>query len=929
MAVCKVFAITLRKVVNFSQNAKQLTIKSEGVSMLGRCLFLSIVLISFGLPVWAQVERPVRPPATLPVKSDTLRPVPFSPDSLGNKNDTLNVKPDSVQQARKGDIETTILYSAEDSINSNLQEKIVKLYGAAKIKYGEIELEAEEIIIDYNQSIITAHGRLDSTGQRIGFPIFKNGAELYETRDMVYNFKTKRAKISEVVTQQGDGFMHGETVYKNDKNELFSIGNAYTTCNLAHPHFRIISSRSKAIPGDKIVSGPFYMEFNDVPTPLGFAFGMFPSKQKSSSGIIFPVYGEERQRGFFLRNGGYFFNVSEYLKLSVTADLYSKGSSAMQIQMPYTKRYAFTGNFNFNYTSNRLTQNIEDNSRSKDFRVTWSHSPQTKGTGRFSASVNAATSTFNNNNYLGVNTNPQSARFDNTTRKLSSNVSYSKSFAGTPFNAGINLRHSQDLATKQLDLPLPDVSFNMNNLYPFKNSSSGVLQNLSVRLTSSGTNSITNNLGKLNGSSTDSIAPFTTENLPTFFKNSKKGARHNIPLGTSFKILKFFTVSPGMSYDELWYFDKLNWKLNDDSTAAVVSDTIKGFNRVNSYNGSISINTRLYGMWLSKKKDSRVKAIRHVINPSVSYSFQPDFSEERFDYYQRFTTKTDQVLLKSRYEGYAYGSPGQGKSSSLGFSLGNSIEMKVRGAKDTVDQKISLLNSLAIGAGYNLAADSFKLSSISFSANTNVLDNKVNLNMSASVDPYKYELLSISDNKTITQRRIDRYVWKDRITLGQISTVNFAFSTNLSPKGRDKDQDTREKISKADNISASDKQYLLANPDAYVDFSIPWNLRISYNVDYSKQGYQKSVITQAIRFSGDLSVTEKWKIDFNSGYDFQSKQFTQSNIGIRRDLHCWQVSLNWVPFGRFQSYNFSIGIKSGMLRDLKLDRTRAFQDLLF
>jgi lipopolysaccharide export system protein LptA len=914
--------------------------------MLARLISVVVLLGIFIFSAKAQVERPVRAPGGLPIKGDTLKP--FSPDSASIKNDTLKSKQDSVKQAKKGDIETTILYSARDSINSNLEKKIVKLYGNAKIKYGEIELEAEEIVIDYELSTITANGKLDSAGRRVGFPVFKDGPAVYETRDMVYNFKTKKAKISEVVTQQGDGFLHGETVFKNDQNELFSIGNAYTTCNLAHPHFRIISSKTKAIPGDKIVSGPFYMEFNDVPTPLGFAFGIFPSQRKSASGIIFPVYGEERQRGFFLRGGGYFFDISDFVKLGITADLYSKGSTALQVMAPYSKRYAYTGNFNFNFTSNRLTQNIEDNSKSRDFRITWSHSPQTRGTGRFSASVNAATASFTQNNYLGVNASALNTRLDNTTRKMSSNISYSKTFAGTPFAAGINLRHNQDLSTRQVDLPMPDVSFNMNNLYPFKKSTSEFLENISIRLTSSGTNSITNNLGRLTPEAKkDSIAPFNLDNLPQFFKNSKKGVRHNIPLGTSVKVLKFLTLSPSLGYDELWYFEKLNWRNKnefltnplkpfDDQWAfnksnladTLVADTIKGFNRVSTYSGSVGVNTRIYGMWVSKNKNSRVRAIRHILNPSVSYSFQPDFADSKFDYYQTFKTKNNQVLLKSRHEGFVYGTARQGKSSALGFNLGNNLEMKVRGEKDTVDRKVSLLNSLSIGSSYNLAADSFKLSSFSFSANTNVLNDKINLNVSAAIDPYQYKLLSIADDGAILQRKVDRYVWKDRRSLGQISSANFAFSTNLSPKGRDKDQNTREKITKADNLTESDKQYLLQNPDAYVDFSIPWNLRINYSLDYTKRGYEKPTITQAIRFSGDLSLTEKWKVDFNSGFDFQSKEFTQSNIGVRRDLHCWQVSLNWVPFGRFQSYNFSIGIKSGMLRDLKLDRTRAFQDLL-
>jgi LptD protein len=934
--MCEVFAIPLGKIVNFSLNDKQLSINSDTVKLPGLVIFTIVFSFLSISGVQAQVERPVKPPTgQLPVRPDSIQP-PLA-DSLQIKNDTL--KTDSTKTPPKKDIETTITYSARDSINSDLKRKIIKLYGAAKIKYGTIELEAEEIVIDYVTSTITANGKLDSLGQRIGFPIFKDGGQLYETKDMTYNFKTKRAKITEVVTTQGDGFIHADYVYKNNKNEMFSLTNAYTTCNLAHPHFRIISRKSKAIPGDKIVSGPFYMEFMDVPTPLFFFFGIFPQQRKSRSGILMPTYGEEKTRGFFLKNGGYWFDLNDKIKLGVQGDIYSKGSSALAISSTYRVRYKYTGSLGFNYTSNRLSPDIEKTARSKDFRLVWSHSPQTKGTGRFSASVNAATSSYTTNNFVSLNQAATSSRLDQTSRKLSSTVSYSKTFAGTPFNVGINLRHSQDLFTKQVDLPMPDISFNMNNIYPFKNSQSLVLQNLAFRLTSNGTNYVTNNLGNIkkvketnNTGVTDSIAPFSFENLPTFLKNGEKGVRHNFPLGTSIKIAKFFTLSPSIAYDEIWYFEKMEWGVayNEKTKVdeVVVLDTIKGFNRIANYSGGVALTTRIYGTWVNKKPDAKLIALRHVINPSVNYSFQPDFALDKYGYYQTFQIGQT-TYQKSRHEGYVYGSSRSGKQGSVGFSLGNTLEMKVRGEKDTVDRKISLLNSFNISSGYNLLADSFKLSPFSISANTNVLDGKINLNVNALVDPYEYVLTSINENGVIVQRKIDQYVWKNPggFKIGQLSTVNFNFSTNLSPKGREKDNTTRDKVAKS-NLSTSDKDYLMANPEVYVDFDIPWNLRINYTVDYSKPGYSKPTVTQAIRFSGDLSVTEKWKVDFNSGFDFQSKKFTQSQFGIRRDLHCWQMSLSWVPFGRYQNYNFSIGIKSGMLRDLKLDRQRTFLDQL-
>ncbi|MFM9836774.1 MAG: putative LPS assembly protein LptD [Cyclobacteriaceae bacterium] len=888
----------------------------------------------------AQVERPIREPGKLPIKADTLAPKPnvdLLSDSSLVKSDSSSVKKDSVQTAKKGDIETTIYYSANDSINFSLDKKIVKLYGDAKVKYGAIQLDAELITIDYEQSTITANGKPDSLGRLIGFPIFKDGGSEYETKDMVYNFKTKKAKISEVVTKQGEGFMAGDVVFKNDKNELFTIGNTYTTCDLKDPHYRIISRKAKAIPGDKIVTGPFYMEFNHVPTPLGFAFGMFPSQRKATSGIIIPEYGEEQRRGFFMRNAGYFFDINDYLKITVLADLYSKGSNALKINTVYNNRYKYSGSLNFSYTSNRFTDKIEDQSRSNDFQLNWSHSPKARGTSRFSASVQIATNSFTSNNFLGAINAASIQQLSNISRKLSSNVSFSKTFPGTPFSLGVNMRHSQDIGTGQVDLPLPDMTFNVNNLYPFKSKGLGeVFDNFNIRYSLAGTNQITNNLGRIGNATKDSIASFNTQNLSTFFKNAKSGLKHNIPISTTIKVMKYFAVSPSFNLDQIFYFKKLNWG-KDATGKIVVKDTANITNAITNYSFSVGVNTRIFGTYLSKNPNSKIRGIRHVISPSISYSYNPDFTSE---YYQRFDTKDSQgkinTVFKSFHEGFIYGSSRQGESNSLSLGFGNTIEMKVRGKKDTVDKKIAIFNNLSFSTGYNIAADSFKLSTISISANTNVLDNKINININGTLDPYQFEkgwngLTVPVEGASIIERRRDRYAWEAGGGIGRITSAGLAFSTNLSPKGQKKDTENRDQIAKS-NATEADKNHLLQNPNTYLDFKIPWNLRLSYNINYSRGLYSSTgpsttQITQALNFSGDLSLTEKWKITFSSGYDFVKNDITQTNFGINRDIHCWQLSLNWVPFGPFQNYLFNIGIKSSLLRDLKLNRTRSFFDV--
>ena len=894
----------------------------------------------------AQVERPVKNPAgTLPVRQDTARvpsdTIPNRPDSLNIISDSLNIQNDTIPPP-KGDIETTINYTARDSIRASVDGKLIWLFGEAKITYGEIELEAEEITIDYGKNTMTAHGIRDSLGNRIGFPVFKNGAELYETKDIVYNFKTGRARISEVVTQQGESILHGETVFKNEDNELLSLRNRFTTCNLEHPHFAIISTKTKAIPNDKIVSGPFYVEFNEIPLPAGFLFGMFPAQRESKSGIIVPSYGEERRRGFNFRGGGYFFDISEFIKLALTGDLYSKGGHAIYANSSYMKRYAYTGSFNFSYSKNRLGQNIEDTGVSNDFRLVWSHSPQSKGTGRFAASVNAATATFNQNNNLmyGSPNELASNTLSNISTKLSSNVSYNKRFAGTPFSMGVNLSHSQDLETRLVDLPLPNLSLNMTNLYPFqRKGKTSILDNFSLGYSMTGTNRITNNLGRLNPESQrDSIAPFTFDNLPLFLKNARKGIRHTIPVSYSFKLLRFFTVSPSVNYEEKWYFEKLNWRyVQDETTGSYVAkaDTIPGFNRVANYNVSIGLNTRIYGMY--HFKSGKVKAIRHVINPNISLGLTPDFSKnpEYFNILNRPSGPSKifepTVEYKPRHEGFVYGSSSLGRSGSIGFGIGNNLEMKVQGEKDTVERKVMLLNNFSLGSSYNLMADSFKLSPVSLSANTNIMDNTINVNLSASLDPYNYVRTTDGEGR-ISETRVDSYAWKGG-SLGRITTATLALNTNLNPNMRKKENETRDKVGKAD-IPEEDKQHILQNPNSYVDFDIPWSLNIGYNLNYRRPLTRNEArilpaeVIQTLQISGDLSVSEKWKITYNTGYHFESKQFTQTNVGISRDLHCWSMNLTWVPFGRFQSYNFTVAVKASVLQDLKLERRRPFLDNL-
>lgn len=931
--------------LNFVQVCEFFSKSEKCYSILNRKFFIKIIILALFGNIFSAVKLLAQNPelnisasdSLLINKSDTIISPSDSIQSINNPN-TLSRNTSTNPTVNQSDIETTINYTAKDSIITSVDKKIVNLYGQAKIIYGEIELEAEHIIIDYTENTLTAGGVIDSIGRRIGFPIFKNGTETYETKTITYNFKSRKARISEVITKQGEGFIHGETVFKNERNEILSVNNSYTTCNLAHPHFKIISTKTKAIPGDKVVSGPFYLEVNDVPTPLGFAFGMFPSPRRSASGVLIPQYGEETRRGFFLKNGGYFWDLSDYIKMKVTGSIYSKGGYGADLSTNYNKRYHYTGSFLFNVTRNTTNDQIESPVTSNDFRVTWSHTPQTRGSGSFSASVNAATSTYTTNNFLGVNYNPEVNLLDNTTRKLSSTISYRKTFKGTPFSMGISLRHNQDIRTKQVDFQAPDFFAAMRSVYPFKGNKTQLLKKLNIAYNVKASNKISNNLGRFEGSSADSIAIFSLDNLPFFMQNGKKGFRHTVPITTSFRAFKHFNFNPSFAYEEKWYFERFDYGLNEALTAPVVIDTINEFSRINSYNMSTSVNTRIYGTYLFDNR--RIQAIRHVINPSASFSYRPDFSNEKYDYYQSFITNpglpSEREVRVSRYAGALYGDVSGGESRSLGFSINNTLEMKVKQRPDSTSkstetkyQKLSILRSLSLGSSYNLAADSFKLAPISIRANTSVLNNKISLNFNSTIDPYRYILIDeqVLENgdRRVNQIKRSEYAWNSGQGIGSISQAGLNLSTNLNPRKRSKEETTKDKIQDSD-LSDADKQYLIENPDLYVDFEIPWSLRVGYNLRYSKAGFQDPNVTQTVNLSGDLSLSKKWKIGIKSGYDFKNNDFTQSSFSVHRDMHCWEMNFNWTPFGRFQSYNFEIRVKSSLLQDLKMNRKRSFFD---
>ena len=848
--------------------------------------------------------------------------------------DTLsNNEIDSI--ANTSEIETTINYSAKDSIFYDLKSQKIKLYGGSKIDYGEINLEAYEILVDWNDKTLDANFILDSIGKKIGKPIFSEGDQSYETDKITYNFDSRKAKIKGIVTQLDDAYMQGEDVKKNEEDELFISHAMYTTCNLEEPHFHISSSKIKVIPGKKVVSGPFHLKFGNVPTPLGFIFGMFPQPKKKVSGLIMPNYGEEKRRGFYLRDGGYYFAVNDHLDLRLTGDIYSKGSYGMTLGTNYKKRNSYSGNLRFNYNKSKLGD-FENPTTSNDFSFSWSHSPDTRGkSSRFSSSVNFQTNSYNQNKNLVYSNFNESIN-----AQFNSNISYSKTFKGSPFNLSANLRHSQNVQTKKVNLTLPDISYNMSRIYPFKNigklgkTALGKISishrfNGKIELTNG---SVGNSLGGLNiinsGNNFSEQIDFNMDNISSIIDRSKIGGKHTIPISTSFNLLKYFTVSPSVNYNEIWYFKKLSYNYNELENGIEI-DTTNSFQRAWSYSSAFALSTRIYGTVFFKK--GKIKAIRHVISPEISMSFSPDFTKPKYGYYENVQINNEgDTKLLSKYENFLFGSPRIGSSASMNFYIGNNLEMKVLDKKDTINgtRKIKIFDNLAFSSSYNFLADSFRLAPIRFSTRTSFFKRLINLSISGNIDPYTFRLDSISESatgiKNVYQRRVDELAYKNNQGIGSLAYINMALGFRFSAKDFRSDDDEKE----SSYGTREEIDYINSKIAEYIDYNVPWSINASYNLNRRKIGFRDPNITQTLTFSGDVSISEKTKISFRSGYDFKFKMLTQTSINATRDLHCWRINFSWVPFGRFQSYNLSINAVSALLQDLKLEKRSRFFDNL-
>ena len=856
------------------------------------------------------------------------------PDSIPVKQDTITVDTLFRKPSASG-ITSKITYKAADVIKRDITKKQFILVNSAVINFEQLEIKADSIIIDMNTNILFAVGRKDSTGNVIGKPSFKEGSNAFESDELSYNFKTRKAFIKNIVTKQDAGLLHSAFTKLLEDGSSNISKSTYSTCEVDTPHFYINLPKARVYPGKKIVSGPGNLVVEGIPLPLAIPFGFFPIQtKKAASGLIIPRYGEEKERGFSLTDGGYYFAISDYFDLSLKGSIYANGSWIASAMSEYRKLYKYSGNFSFSYANN-ITGHIglDDYSKATNYSLGWIYTQDAKASpgSRFSASVNIRSSGYDKENSYNVN--------DHVTTQRQSSISYTKSWDGTPFNFAISANQSQNVKTGTVSLNLPKANFNAGRIYPFRfKNSSGTdkwYQQVQLSYTASMDNQI---------ETKDSLL-FTSD----VFDKMENGFKHDIPLSLQIRPFKNFSISPSITYSAVLYSQKIikNWdpeyydpSLNTTSPT-VVNDTIRGAFYGQALNPSISasFNPQIFGTYdfTEKSPNSRIQAIRHVIKPSIGFNYIPSFdglsSKNMYRQVQVDTIGTQTTY--SIYDGNIYGTPSlSSKSGNVSFSLVNLIEAKVFEKNDTTGKpkKVKIIDNLGISTQYNIFADSINWAPIALQARTTI---KNNINITANTS---FSLYGTNSSGASTGEFLIHQTGRLMRLTNFNTSVDFSLS-DLLKKDKDKKSGASQSAGSQNVLgnnanvftgsgqpqASQDNGLAAVGADGYPVFSVPWTLNLSYSFNYIKSG-KTSDLKQFVTFRGTLSLTKKMAINYSSGYDFQAREITMSNIGITRDLHCWEMSLNWVPNGNLQSWNFLIRVKAPLLGDMKYERRKDFHD---
>lgn len=893
-------------------------------------LLLSLFVFGFFCSFYAEAQRVRGKRMRGGEKTGSLHRDSLALDSLGM--DSLAA--DTTK--KKEPLDAPVIYEASDSIVFT-KEGYAHLYGEGKVNYQNIELTSAVITMNMDSSTVYATGVTDTAGVETGSPIFKDGETPYESKIMRYNFKTKKGFINSIVTQQGEGYVTSEEGKKGANDEIYMRHGKYTTCdNHEHPHFYLRLSMAKVRPKKNVVFGPAQLVVEDVPLPIAVPFGFFPFNSSYSSGFIMPTYGDEMNRGFYLRDGGYYFAISDQMDLKVLGEIFTKGSWGLSAASNYNKRYKFSGSFNASYLVTKTGEkNMPDYSVSKDFRIQWSHRQDAKANpnSSFSASVNFATSSYDRSSLSSLY-NPQ--QYSQNTK--ASSVSYSRNFPEIGLNISGAFNITQNTRDSSLSMTLPDVNISLNRIYPFKRKKAAGDERWYEKISLQYTGSITNSIS-------------TKDNLlfKTPLTQWENGMQHKIPVSATFNLFKYINIVPSFNYTERWYLRKVKQSYDASPTSRdhVKRDTINGFNRLYDYNLSLQMNTKLYGMYKPLFMKSKELQIRHVFTPTVSYTYTPDFGKSRYGYYDTYTYTDEDGEVRtveySPYEGAVYGYPGKNMSQNISFSIDNNIEMKMKSDKDTTGyKKISLIDQLGASLSYDVANK--KWSDLSMNLRLK-FPNNYTFNMNASFATYAYQFdengnVGVGDRTEWSYGRFGRFQ-------GYSGSFSYTLNNDTFKKlfgkkdenedknkkkkedSEDEEEDTEESENQNNNSNMRKTEKASVDSDGYLAFKFPWSISLSYsysiredrtkNINIKKMRYPYS-LTHSLNVSGNFKIGSRWNMTYSTGYDFTSKEMSMTTLNITRDLHCFNMSCGLV-FGPFTSYNFSIRANSSMLTDaLKWDQ---------
>lgn len=863
---------------------------------------------------------------------DTLQEQLVGPDTLATATlpaDSLSL--DSVPKKNSG-LDSPVSYAAKDSVWYFMDSGNIYMYGSGEVKYQNMELNSELITVNLDSTIVRAHGVVDSTGVLQGKPVFKEGGTEYQSEQMSYNFKSKKGYIVNVDTQQEDGYLKSQRSMKDSEDNMFLEHGTYTTCDDEHPHFYIALSRAKVKPKKSVFFGPAWLVVEDVPLPFAIPFGFFPfTSSNYSSGFIMPSYGDEMSRGFYLRDGGYYFAISDRMDLKLTGEIYTKGSWGLSASSTYNKRYRYRGNFGIDYQVYKTGEkNYPDYSETKSFRIQWSHSQDSKASpnSTFSANVNYSTSAYDKTSMSSLYNPTQYAQSTKT-----SSISYSRTFSDIGLTLSTSANVSMSTRDSSINMTLPDLNISLARFNPFKRKHAAGKERWYEKIALSYTGNLSNSI-------------MTKENQllhSNLVKDWKNGFRHNIPVSASFTILKYINITPAFNYTERWYTQKegRSW---DREQGIEVRDTTYGFNRVYNWNLAVSANTKIYGFYKPWKMfGDKINMIRHVITPTISYSYAPDFSASRYGYYDTYL-KTDangQVtsVTYSPYSSGLYGVPGRGKTGSISLGLSNNLEMKYKDSSDSL-RKVSLIDELSMNMSYNMAAERQPWSDLSMNIRLK-LTKSYTFNMNAVFATYAYELddkgnVYVGDRTEWGYGRFGRFQGMSQHLSYTLNNEKILGLFKKKDKTAEQNEDENEEgHSSTQAREASHNESAKLDEDGYMKFKMPWTLSLSYSVTMAENRERSKFNEKSMRypyklshqfnFSGTLKISDAWNCSYSSGYDFTYKRLSTTTININRDLHCFSLSGGLVlsSYG-YTSYNFTIRATSGQLADaLKYDKRSA------